>query len=42
MMLAKLPDGRYTIIAKSGGKTERRNVTIEHGEQETVVFSWKT
>ena len=42
LMLAKLPDGRYTITAQHSGKTERRKVKIEHGRQETVVFNWKT
>lgn len=41
MMLATLPDGRYTIIAKDNGKAERRNIRIDHGEQDTVVFNWK-
>jgi hypothetical protein len=42
LMLAKLPDGQYTISAQNAGKTESRKVKIEHGKHEMVVFHWKT
>jgi hypothetical protein len=41
MMLATLPDGWYTITAQKNGKLERRNIRIQHGDQDTVVFNWK-
>jgi hypothetical protein len=40
LMLAKLPDGRYTISAESAGRTETRTVDVERGKHETVVFNW--
>ncbi len=40
-LLAKLPNGQYTITAQNAGKTETRKVNIEHGKHKTVMFDWK-
>jgi hypothetical protein len=40
LMLAKLPDGKYTIKAEEAGKSELRQVTIAQGKHRTVVFRW--
>ncbi len=41
LMLAKLPDGQYTISADNAGRTETRKVDVRHGKHETVAFNWK-
>jgi hypothetical protein len=40
LMLAKLPDGKYTITAQSAGKSEMRHITVAQGKHRTVVFRW--
>jgi hypothetical protein len=40
LMLAKLPDGKYTITAEEAGKSELRHVTVAQGKHRTVVFRW--
>ena len=40
LMLAKLPDGKYTITAENSGKSELRHVTVAQGKHRTVVFRW--
>jgi hypothetical protein len=39
-LLAKLPDGKYTVRATENGKTETRHVTVASGKPERIVFSW--
>ncbi len=41
LMLAKLPDGRYTVSAQYAGKTETLDVRIRRGKRETLAFDWK-
>jgi len=41
LMLAKLPDGQYTVSARYGGKTEVLPVNVKHGDHRTLVFDWK-
>jgi hypothetical protein len=40
-LLARLPDGQYTIRADNTGKVETRQVSIEQGRHKTVVFDWR-
>lgn len=40
-LLARLPDGQYTISAGHTGKVETRQVTVEQGKHKTVVFDWR-
>jgi len=40
-LLARLPDGQYTIRVENTGKVETRQVSIERGKHRTVVFEWK-
>jgi hypothetical protein len=40
-MLARLPDGQYTISAENTGRVETRRVIVERGKHRTVVFEWK-
>ena len=40
-MLARLPDGQYTISADNTGRVETRRVTVERGKHRTVVFEWR-
>lgn len=39
-LLARLPDGRYTVKATENGKTETRQVTVASGKPEHIVFTW--
>jgi hypothetical protein len=39
-LLASLPDGHYTISAEHAGKSETRQVQVEHGKHQRVVFEW--
>jgi hypothetical protein len=41
LMLAKLPDGQYTVSARYGGKTEVLRANVNHGDHRTLVFDWK-
>jgi hypothetical protein len=40
LLLAKLPDGRYTITATEDGKSETRRVNVAAGKPERLVFEW--
>ena len=40
-MLARLPDGQYTISAENTGRVETRRVIVERGKHRTVVFEWR-
>jgi hypothetical protein len=40
-MLARLPDGQYTISVENTGKVESRRVTVEHTKHQAVVFEWR-
>lgn len=39
-LLASLPDGHYTISAEHAGKSEMRQVHVEQGKHQMVVFDW--
>ena len=39
-LLAKLPDGHYTVTAEHAGKTETRKLDVEAGKHRMVVFNW--
>lgn len=39
-LLAKLPDGKYTVTATDNGKTLTRNVVVAANKPEHVVFAW--
>ncbi len=39
-LLAKLPDGKYTVTATDEGKSQTREVTIAAGKPERLVFAW--
>jgi hypothetical protein len=40
ILLAKLPDGRYTVTATDDGKSETRQVSVAAGKPEKLVFVW--
>ena len=40
LMLATLPDGRYTVSARHAGKTETLKANVRHGEHEMLAFDW--
>ena len=40
-LLARLPNGRYTITADNTGRITSRQVTIEPGIHRAVIFDWK-
>jgi len=40
-LLARLPDGQYTISADNTGRVETRRVIVERGKHRTVVFEWR-
>ena len=39
-LLAKLPDGKYTVTATENGNTETRHVAVAAGKPQHVVFAW--
>jgi Carboxypeptidase regulatory-like domain len=39
-LLAKLPDGKYTVTAQYGGKSEVRQVTVVAAKPQRVEFTW--
>lgn len=41
LMLADLPDGRYTVSAWYKGQEEKLQVDVRHGQQQTLAFDWK-
>ena len=40
MLVAELPDGRYTIEATLGGQTRTEQVEVAGGQNERIVFVW--
>jgi len=40
MVLASLPDGRYTVTATYDGKALTRDVTVQKGKHDRVVLEW--
>ena len=40
LLLANLPDGKYTVIAYDNGQRKKRDVVIAGHQQERVVFEW--
>lgn len=40
-LLAKLPDGKYSVHATNAGSTETRDVMIAGGKHQRVLFDWK-
>lgn len=41
LLLANLPDGRYTVSAWYKGQKETLQANVEHGQHETLAFDWK-
>jgi hypothetical protein len=41
LMLARLPQGSYTVSVDNVGRVETRDVVIERGRHSKVVFDWK-
>ena len=39
-LLAKIPNGSYTVTAKEGGKTMTRHITIAAGKPEHMELVW--
>ncbi len=39
-LLAKLPDGKYTVTADDNGQTKHRDIVVAERKQEHVVFEW--
>jgi Carboxypeptidase regulatory-like domain len=39
-LLAKLPDGKYTVIAKADGKSKTEQVTVARGKSAHLIFVW--
>jgi hypothetical protein len=40
-LLAKMPDGTYSITATDAGRAQMRNVTVAEGKHQRVLFDWK-
>jgi len=40
MVLASLPDGRYTVTATHDGKTLTRDVSVQKGKHDRVLLEW--
>ena len=40
IFLARLPDGRYTIVAEHDGRRQQRQVDVRNGRNRTVNFLW--
>ena len=40
IFLARLPDGRYTIVAEHDGRRQTRVVDVRNGRSRTVNFLW--
>jgi hypothetical protein len=39
-VLAKVPDGKYTVKAEEDGKTQVRQVTVSAGKPERLAIAW--
>jgi hypothetical protein len=39
-LLAKLPDGKYTVTADHEGQKKERNIVLAEQKQERFVFEW--
>ena len=40
-LLARLPDGPYTVSAQHGAHVERRHVNVAGSERRRLVFEWR-
>jgi hypothetical protein len=40
IFLARLPDGRYTIVAEFDGRRQTRHVVVQNGRTQKVSFLW--
>ena len=40
-LLARLPDGAYTVSAQRGANVERRHVNVAGNERRRLVFEWR-
>ncbi|HEY4999745.1 MAG TPA: carboxypeptidase-like regulatory domain-containing protein, partial [Usitatibacter sp.] len=40
-LLAKLPDGKYTVHAEHDGKIETRQVNVSSKNPRQVIFEWR-
>ncbi|HTS20976.1 MAG TPA: carboxypeptidase regulatory-like domain-containing protein [Casimicrobiaceae bacterium] len=41
LMLAKLPDGEYTVSARYAGRTETLEADVENGKHTMLAFDWQ-
>ena len=41
-LLAKMPDGKYTVSAERGHKIEHRQIEISAKDHQRVVFEWQS
>ena len=39
-LLARLPDGRYTVTATDNGRSETRQITVAAGKPDHLFFLW--
>jgi len=39
-LLARLPDGHYTVTATDNGRSETRHITVASGKPEHLMFMW--
>ncbi|MGH8713221.1 MAG: carboxypeptidase-like regulatory domain-containing protein [Casimicrobiaceae bacterium] len=39
-LLARLPDGHYTVSAEHAGQTKVRSVQVAQGKHQRIVFDW--
>ena len=40
LLLAKLPDGKYMVMASDDGKSKERNIVVAAQRPERIVFEW--
>lgn len=39
-LLARLPDGKYTVTAEDSGQAKQRNVVVAEDKREHIVMEW--
>jgi len=39
-LLAKVPDGRYTVVAEESGRAQVRHVVLTNGKTDRIVLVW--
>jgi hypothetical protein len=40
ILLARLPNGQYTVTATDNGRSETRHITVASGKPDRLVFLW--